>query len=200
MKLQAINLECIRADRLLFSKLDFSISAGEILFIMGPNGSGKSSLLRILAGLLLPTAGDVHWCDQSIRQDKSYYNNLTYLGHKNGIKVGLSVLENLRLNSTNYKKQDNLVELLQQFSLINYQHVLVQKLSAGQRQRIALIRVLNVSAKLWILDEPLTALDDVAIEYFRNCLQAHVTNGGIVVLASHQYLPLKNAQNIQLKG
>lgn len=190
--IQISNLQCIRSERIIFSKINFSLDAGEILWVTGANGSGKSSLLRMICGLLQPFTGEIYITPS--------YRSLLYLGHKIGINAKLTCLENLRLFSMLQLSQTqfNINEILQQLNLWQYRHTLAKKLSAGQQQRIALAKLFLSSAKFWILDEPLTALDSSVIEIFNELLQTHIKNSGVAIIASHQTLSLTNTKELQL--
>lgn len=191
--LSAENLECIRNDQILFTQLNLNLYPGDILHIVGENGCGKSSLLQILVGLLLPQAGEVYWQQQPIQQaDVDYRQQLIYIGHKIGVKNSLSVLENLQLAAslcdssiTDWK------EILSYFNLQQHAHSLCGKMSAGQRQRVALTRLLISKAALWILDEPFTAIDQAGTAALHQLLQQHTARGGMVALTSHQSLQLQ---------
>jgi heme exporter protein A len=204
MMLVANNLECIRNEEVIFSGLSFSLAAGEILHIMGSNGSGKSSLLYILAGLLNAQKGEVHWQGQPIHQIRQdYYHQLLYLGHKIGIKAQLTVRENLELAASLGRVVcDSMLEVLARFGLDKLQHALCYRLSAGQKQRVALARLLILHAKLWLLDEPFTSLDRESVVILENILAEHVSCGGSVILASHQELELTqlNVKQLSLEG
>ena len=181
-------LTCIRNDVMLFNGLDFRLQGGEILQIQGPNGSGKTSLLRILSGLALPDAGEIYWNDKNIyehRQD--YFREMSYIGHVNGIKMELTALENLAVTmALAVTNQDiSLTEILAKMGLAGYASTLVRKLSSGQRRRLALARLLISNTRLWILDEPLTSLDDYGRVLMRDMIMAHAAAGGITVLATH---------------
>lgn len=176
--LSATELLCIRNERVLFSDLSFHLCGGEALQITGPNGVGKSSLLRIIAGLIKPTAGSVHWPEGK--------SQLAYLGHKIAVKLGLTVAENLRPARLSSEA------MLEQLELKNVSDFLCQKLSAGQRQRVALARLLASPAKLWILDEPCTALDQNGIRLVESRLINHMNAGGLIIFTSHQALNLTN--------
>lgn len=201
MSLTVKNLECIRDEQALFSGLNFAVDAGEMLWITGANGSGKSSLLRILSGLILPNAGEVCWQQQSIMEMPTYKNDMAYLGHKSGIKLGLTVLENLHLFNAMQSTvvQMNLHDQLEQLDLDGLEHRITQTLSAGQKQRVALARLFLSNAKLWILDEPFTALDATTIELLELKLKQHINNDGMVVLASHQVSNLASLGSQQIK-
>ena len=177
--LHVSNLACIRNDRLLFKQLNFSAHAGELWHIAGPNGCGKSSLLQIMVGLLTAQAGQVNWAD-----------DFAYVGHKQGIKNGLTVLENLHLQAelSLAALPVGWEGLLAKLSLTGLEHVLCQRLSAGQRQRAALARLLILNPKIWVLDEPFTAIDHDGVANLHQLLDEHVKRGGLVLLTSHQAL------------
>ncbi len=193
-ELRAVELECIRGDRLLFTGLDLQLQPGEILFIEGANGAGKTSLLRILAGLSPPSEGEVLWCGHGIRHRRpEYHAQLIYLGHAAGLKAELSPLENLRLWLTLAglrSRTPAIPAALAQIGLDGYQDTPTRALSAGQRQRTSLARLLLSPARLWILDEPFTALDADGIGRIRHLMEKHAANGGMVALTSHQPVSL----------
>jgi heme exporter protein A len=188
--LQARGLECVRSDSLLFSDLNFSVSAGQVLQIEGPNGSGKTSLLRILAGLTPPSDGEVLWRGENIaRRRFAFLSEVAYLGHQLGLKAELSVEENLRLslalNGSSFSPV-HLSEALRSVGLAGREDTPARALSAGQRQRITLARLILSTATLWILDEPFTALDSSGVSLVEMLLEAHLSHGGLAVLTSHQ--------------
>lgn len=189
-KLRALELECIRGDRLLFSGLSFELGQGQLLAVEGANGAGKTSLLRILAGLSPPSEGRVVWCGQDIgRRRAEYCSEMIYLGHQGGLKMDLSPTENLRLWLTLAgcgAADAAIVDALRAVGLDAYRHAPTRILSAGQRQRTSLSRLLLGSATLWILDEPFTALDTAGLALVRRLLDRHAVRGGMAVLTSHQ--------------
>lgn len=187
--LEADNLECTRGDRWLFSGLCFKLSSGQLLHIEGANGCGKTSLLRILCGLSLPADGEIRWRGRPIQQARQQFlEELVYLGHHIGIKGELTPLENLTLASRLYRIRPNadLNQILIRAGLDGYQNALARTLSAGQRQRIALARLLLQEATLWILDEPFTSLDQAGIAWVQTLLEEHLARGGMAILTSHQ--------------
>jgi heme exporter protein A len=193
--LQAIDLGCIRHNTLLFKKIDFTLFPGEALVVEGVNGIGKSSLLRLLAGLSAVEEGHFYWQGHSVHaQLIDYWQQLHYLSHFNGLKLQLSVLENLRLAArlALLKELPASEEILSLLKLREYSHTLVRYLSAGQKRRLALARLFLIPKPLWILDEPLTALDDQGQQLFQHQLDRHLQHQGICLLSSHHALPFKH--------
>lgn len=192
--LRVSQLECVRGDRLLFSGLDFELSNGELLHVQGANGSGKTSLLRILCGLSPPEAGEIYWQGHPLRRQRpTFLRQIIYLGHHPGIKGDLTPMENLRWVARLHNVRSNVdpARILAQAGLKHHLDIPTRALSAGQRQRIALARLLLQEAMLWILDEPFTSLDRVGIDWMHQLLDDHLNHGGLVVLTSHQPLQIK---------
>lgn len=192
--LQIDNLECQRGDRVLFGGLNFDVAEGQLLLVEGENGVGKTSLLRLLCGLSRPASGMVRWRGEDIaRQRARYHAEMAYLGHHGGVKQELTALENLsavcglRCHATRAEMEDALFDV----GLGGFEDVPGRRLSAGQKQRLALARLLLSNAKLWILDEPFTALDVDGIALVGGLLERHAANGGLAVLTSHQPVELK---------
>lgn len=188
--LEARNLACQRGDRVLFSGLSFTLSPGELLQVAGPNGSGKTSLLKILCGISSPAEGTVHWQGHDARkQGETFREHLLYLGHVNAVKEELTALENLRIASTlsgTTLDEDQALDALDRIGLAGREYLPAKVLSQGQKRRVTLARLLASRAPLWILDEPLTALDAKAIELIQARLAEHLATHGIVVLTTHQ--------------
>lgn len=200
MSLHINNLSCIRQQRLLFENISFQLEAGEALLIEGPNGSGKSSLLRLLTDLSTPASGEIFWHGDKIQNCRDeYISELHYIGHTNGIKSGLTVTENLQLAQrlSLLPATQRYEKILEQLQLNSYKNTPAKNLSAGQQRRIALARLFLIPKKLWILDEPLTALDISTQTFFLENMEMHLLNGGIVVFSSHHpvvfnRVPIKN--------
>lgn len=192
--LEAQSLECVRDDRLLFSGLSFSVSDAEVMQIEGHNGSGKTSLLRIICGLRQPEAGQVMWQGESIKSNReSYYENMVYIGHLPCIKADLTVLENVRslLDTRSLALADSIIETaLENVGLASYEDVQGKALSSGQRRRILLAFLELAQAKLWILDEPLTALDVQGVDLMESMILDHRQAGGSVIFTTHHGMQL----------
>lgn len=187
--LNVINLACVRNERTLFHGLSFHVRPGDIVQIEGPNGAGKTSLLRLLAGLSRAEEGEVRWLSQPIHQQREQWQqDLLYLGHQPGVKSILSPLENLHFWHGNGSDAE-IFAALEQVNLLGYEEMPVAQLSAGQQHRVALARLWLSSAKIWILDEPLTAIDKQGAEKLMARFFTHADNGGAVVLTTHQDLP-----------
>lgn len=200
--LEVNDLACERGDHRLFSGLSFTLSAGELMQVQGANGSGKTTLLRTLCGFVQPAQGSVHWCGQDIGEwDDDFHAEMCYLGHLNAIKDELSALENLQMSAglagyTVTEKQA--VAALRRMGLQRREHLPVRVLSQGQRRRVALARLLIGDAHLWILDEPLTALDVGAVGLMQELIGEHLSNGGMTIFTTHQPLHVAGVQTRQL--
>ncbi len=192
--LSAEKLECTRDDRLLFNGLSFSLGSGEVLQIEGPNGSGKTSLLRILSGLRRADEGEVRWLGDDIRHAREdYYASMVYIGHLPCIKNDLTTLENIRvlLDTRSQSVSSAKVEqALASVGLAGFEDVAGKALSSGQRRRVLFAFLLLAEAKLWILDEPLTALDVKGVDMVESMILEHRENGGSVVFTTHHGMQL----------
>lgn len=193
--LEAVDLECVRGDRILFSHLSFEVRPGTLLRVAGPNGTGKTSLLRLLVGLMQPAEGEVRWSGRPIGKLKEdYWRKLIYIGHLNGVKDDLTVRENLLVNC---EMADNAISVEQadqaaaRVGLRGFEESMARHLSQGQRRRVALARLyVSAAAPLWILDEPFTALDVKGVAELGELIAGHVRGGGIVALTTHQEVPI----------
>lgn len=201
--LQGINLVCVRGDRELFQDVNFSLEAGGLMQVRGPNGSGKTSLLRMICGLSQPAAGDILWNGQTIRElENDYYAAVTYIGHLSGTKDDLTVLENLQISSALAGTEisiDRAYEALHFIGLKGREALSAKVLSQGQRRRVALARLLVCNTPLWILDEPLVALDVMAVKLIQDILEKHLRNGGMAVLTTHQEIKISAASILELQ-
>ena len=196
--LEAVNLSCARGERRLFSGLNFSLSAGTFLQAFGPNGSGKTSLLRIICGLTAPAAGEVCWDGTNIRRlGEEYVAEIAYVAHQNGVKDELDPVENLRIScgvAGNALRKQEAHAVLERVGLSKQAHLPARLLSAGQRRRLALSRLLASRARLWILDEPLASLDEDGATLARNLISEHLSSGGVAIVATHQEMDLSAGQ------
>ncbi|GAA6203705.1 MULTISPECIES: cytochrome c biogenesis heme-transporting ATPase CcmA [Thalassotalea] len=197
--LNAHQLTCIREERILFEHLNLTINAGDIIQVEGPNGAGKTSLLRILAGLSQPYEGQVFFNDMAIGDEREIYNqNLLYIGHLAGIKGEMTAQENLEF-SLSLSGLDLLTaeKTLDQVDLLGFEDALAAHLSAGQHRRIALAKLWQSKAPVWILDEPFTAIDKNGVKKLEELMVNHAQNGGCVILTTHQDLSID--QNLYKK-
>ncbi len=170
----------------------------------GPNGAGKTSLLRIIAGFVEPEQGQVRWDGQLIADDpERYADDLVFIGHKTGVNTQLSAIENLEfwLASHGYHSVTDHYDLLAKLGLVGLEDVPVRTLSAGQQRRVALARLWHSEAKLWLLDEPFTAVDKKGVVLLQQQFQRHLAGGGSILLTSHQDLTEQfgNLQSLALE-
>ncbi|MDF7680391.1 cytochrome c biogenesis heme-transporting ATPase CcmA [Enterobacteriaceae bacterium ESL0689] len=186
--LEIINITCERDDNVLFSEVSFTLQHGEVLQIAGHNGAGKTSLLRLLAGIARPDQGQILWQGEPLfHQRQAWYSHLHWLGHRTGIKGTMTADENLCFYHPRHSRQQRW-QALAQVGMVGYEDVPVALLSAGQQRRVALARLWLTDAPFWILDEPLTALDQQGIETITTRVEQHVRQGGAVIITTHQPL------------
>jgi heme exporter protein A len=204
MALAVEGLVCIRGERQLFQDLNFRLAPGEALLLHGPNGSGKSSLLRLLAGFLPPAAGRVLWDGQAVGDElEAHRARLHYLGHQDAMKPQLTAEENLlfwaqMLGLGAPEAAAATAAAIEAAGLGRQRRLPGRYLSAGQKRRLALARLLVSPGALWLLDEPTNALDAAAVAWLGGLLADHRARGGIVLLASHVPVPLPGARVLDL--
>ena len=182
------NLVCVRGDREVFAGLSFALGSGDMLAVTGPNGSGKSSLLRLLAGLLRPSAGSIHFHGRG--EDDAVMH---FLGHADALKPALTLRETLRFSAALYGGDAADANLNAAAKIVGLGHALdlpVGVFSAGQRRRVGLAHLILSPRPLWLLDEPAAALDSGGEALIGEMLSDHLGRGGLVIAATHHALPL----------
>jgi len=193
ISLEAKGLSCIRDDRVLFEGLNFKLQNHQVLLLEGKNGCGKTSLLRIICGFREQDAGEFLWCDQ-LTSDSDFYSQMAYVGHLDGIKKELTVIENLKMSlALSQAGKYSIDQALEKVHLAGYDDSLVQSLSAGQKRRLSLARLLITKKSLWVLDEPFTSIDKQGIKLIESLMHEHVAGGGMIILTSHHDLLLHEA-------
>ncbi len=195
MHLKASKVVVERGGRIVLAGIDFSVAAGELLLLLGPNGSGKTSLLRLIAGLVEAQAGTVELAGGSL--DRSIGEQAHFIGHQDGLKPALTVAENLEFwaGFLGGREVDQAAEA---FGLENLRSLPAGVLSAGQRRRLALSRLLLAPRPLWLLDEPTTGLDAASSVTLRGHMTGHLSGGGIIVAATHVELGIAACRTLEL--
>ncbi|EGU49075.1 cytochrome c biogenesis protein CcmA [Vibrio ichthyoenteri ATCC 700023] len=202
--LEVKQLTAIRDERVLFESLSFKIESGELVQIEGRNGTGKTTLLRIVTGLGDRDDGEIFWNNEAIESNRdAYHQDLLFLGHQTGIKRELTAYENLRFYISIHSKKpadkETIYNALIKVGLAGREDVPVAQLSAGQQRRVALARLWLSDHKLWILDEPLTAIDKQGVKVLEALFLKHAEQGGIVVLTTHQDMFADNPKLRKIK-
>ena len=179
------DIACARGGTGLFGGLGFCLQPGSLLLLKGPNGIGKTSLLKILAGLAAPERGRVLWNGEPIRGNDDFRRELMYIGHKSAVKLDGTVEENLAFWAKLHGTEVLVPAAMKFYELTKFAGTYASQLSAGWQRRVALARLLLAPSKLWLLDEPTNFLDDDAVVLTASLIESRVTQGGIVVVASH---------------
>ena len=194
------DLSCLRGERLVFRALSFALAPGEALLLTGANGSGKSSLLRLMAGLTPAITGKLSWQGFEIGKDRAAYRRqLHFIGHLDAVKPALTVTETLSFwGALNGAEAAAVRRALERFRLAPLAASPCRHLSAGQKKRLSLSRLLAASAPLWLLDEPTTGLDRDSVADLEAAIAEHRAGGGIVVASTHTPLALEGARNCLL--
>ena len=197
--LQANALAAERGGQRLFSDISFQLDSGSLLHVSGSNGSGKTTLLRMLCGLTLPAEGSISWQQQNIESNRDAFNEeLLFIGHRHGMHSDLNALENLSLSCKQNSNNAMIFAALDEVGLRDHLEKPLRLLSQGQQRRVALARLLLESCKLWVLDEPLAALDVNAVEWFSQHLARHLESGGMAVVTTHQEASFISRVNINV--
>jgi heme exporter protein A len=190
----------VRGGRRVFAGLSFSLAPGEVLVLRGPNGSGKSSLLRLLAGFLAPAGGELLWAGAKVAEDAAAHRlRLHYVGHAEALKGALTARENLAFAAAlSGARGAEVAGALEGFDLLALAEVPVRFLSAGQKRRVALARLLAGLRPLWLLDEPGGGLDAASRRRLEQALARHRQGGGLAVLATHGDIAVEDALVLEL--
>ncbi len=203
MTLDVKDLACVRGGRPVFAELSFQAAPGDLVVVRGPNGCGKSSLLRLIAGFLRPAAGTIMWDQTAITEDRPAHGARTsYLGHLDAVKPVLTVEENLDfwagLGNPSMAPADQIMAALKNLELRALADLPGGYLSAGQKRRLNLARLLVRPSSLWLLDEPTATLDDRSAAIVTGLISEHCAGGGVAIVATHLSLGLPAAVDLDM--
>jgi heme exporter protein A len=195
------NLSCIRGERLVLEGINFALEGRGAMILTGPNGAGKSTLLRLMAGLMRPSQGRLLWNDISVSDDATEHNcRISYVGHADAVKPALSVSENVGFwAEINGSKGHTPEQAMTSLGIVHLADLSARYLSAGQRRRVNLCRMLTSGADLWLLDEPTTALDSETSASLGELIAVHRNKGGMVVISTHIELGISDAVSLPLE-
>ncbi|WP_416899383.1 MAG: heme ABC exporter ATP-binding protein CcmA [Minwuia sp.] len=198
--LEGEGLAAMRGERLIFADVDFRAGPGELLTLTGRNGAGKSTLMRMIAGLVRPFAGEVRWRGERTLSDRDAFSaEFVYSGHQDGLKTALTAAGNLDLwAGLTGAGRDRVAPALERFGIADLADLPVGYMSAGQRRRVALGRLLLGGQPLWLLDEPLTAIDRATVDVLGGVMREHLDAGGLIVAATHAPLPGVEGQVLEI--
>ena len=198
MRLAGHDLGCVRGDRTVFAGVNFAVESGEALAVTGRNGAGKTTLLRLIAGLLEPAQGHIELAGGA--PESTVPEQAHYLGHRDALKPALSVLENLRFWYAFLGGGDaSTASALEAVGLAGLAGLPAGYLSAGQRRRLSIARLLAAPRPIWLLDEPTAALDTASQERLADLMRSHLAGGGIIVAATHGPLGLDGVKELRIE-
>lgn len=197
MPLRIKKLSLRRGNRLLIKDLSVELQKGESLLLTGPNGVGKTTFIRALAGFIAPFSGEISYKAQDHVTDIEP-DSLHYIGHKNGLRASLTVLENLEFWAEFYGASRPVKEVMELFSLTTLMDIPAGYLSAGQKRRLGLARLVMVKRPIWLLDEPTVSLDKRSVNLLAETARDHIEDGGILIAATHIPLGIPFTKEIEL--
>lgn len=197
--LVADNLCCVLGERPIFKGLGFCLQPGALLLLKGANGSGKTSLIKLLSGILTPDSGEISWDGTPIRHNPHFKRELMVVGHKSAVKLEATVAENLLFWGKMYQTEMLVPAAMRFYELEKFKDTPARELSSGWQRRVALARLIVVPCKLWMLDEPTNFLDEEAVMLTASLIESRVTQGGIVIAASHSINSAVASHTLQME-